>query len=57
MTRFTAPNMPQQPHATARQTERRQIRVLLLLTLVILIFSLLRVGIHTVSTPGWWRLW
>ena len=41
-----------------RQAERRrQIRGLLLLAAVILIFSLLRSGLHHVFTPGWWRLW
>jgi hypothetical protein len=37
---------------------RRQLRGLLLLALAILLFSLLRVGLHRVFTPaGWWRLW
>lgn len=36
---------------------RRQIRGLLLLAALILIFSLLRSGLHNVFTPGWWRLW
>jgi hypothetical protein len=52
--------MPQTPAPTTsrRQTERRrQIRGLLLLAIVILIFSLLRAGIHNIFTPGWWRLW
>jgi hypothetical protein len=52
--------MPQQPAPTTarRLTERRrQIRGLLLIALAILIFSLLRAGMHTIFTPGWWRLW
>jgi len=52
--------MPQQPVSSTarRQTERRrQVRGLLLLAIVILIFSLLRAGTHTIFTPGWWRLW
>jgi hypothetical protein len=52
--------MPQQPATTTarRQTERRrQVRGLLLLALAILLFSFLRAGIHTIFTPGWWRLW
>ena len=37
---------------------RRQVRGLLLLALAVLIFSLLRAGLHHVFTPaGWWRLW
>ncbi len=36
---------------------RRQVRGLLLLAVAILIFSLLRAGVHAVFTPGWWRLW
>jgi hypothetical protein len=41
-----------------KQTERRrQIRGLLLLAAVVLVFSLLHSGLHTVFTPGWWRLW
>jgi hypothetical protein len=52
--------MPQTPAPTTsrRQTERRrQIRGLFLLAIVILIFSLLRTGVHNIFTPGWWRLW
>jgi hypothetical protein len=33
------------------------VRGLLLLAFAVLIFSLLRAGIHTIFTPGWWRLW
>ncbi len=43
--------------AERRLERRRQIRGLLLLALAILLFSLLRAGIHNVFTPGWWRLW
>jgi hypothetical protein len=52
--------MPQQPASfvARRQIERRrQIRGLLVLAVAILIFSLLRAGVHNVFTPGWWRLW
>ena len=52
--------MPQQPVPTTarRQTERRrQIHGLHLVTIAILIFHLLRAGTHTISTPGWRRLW
>lgn len=41
-----------------RQTERRrQIRGLLLLAAGLVVFILLRAGLHTVFTPGWWRQW
>jgi hypothetical protein len=41
-----------------RQTERRrQIRGLLLLFTALLIFILLRAGLHNVFTPKWWRVW
>lgn len=43
---------PEQPRQHER---RRQIRGLLLLAAVVLLFSLLRAD-H-VFTPGWWRLW
>jgi len=41
-----------------RQAERRsQIRGLLLLSAVVVVFCLLHAGLHTVFTRGWWRLW
>jgi hypothetical protein len=52
--------MPQIPalSTSRRQTERRrQVGGLLLLAIAILIFSLLRAGMHNIFTPGWWRLW
>lgn len=49
-----APTPPATPRAHER---RRQIRGSLLLAIAILVFSLLRAGLHTVFTPGWWRLW
>jgi hypothetical protein len=43
---------------TPRQIERRrQVRGLLVLAIAVLLFSLLRGGLHTIFTPGWWRLW
>ncbi|MGH9595194.1 MAG: hypothetical protein ACRD3K_00205 [Edaphobacter sp.] len=50
---------PPAPSTTARRQieRRRQIRGLLLLGLAILILSSLRAGMHTIFTPGWWRLW
>jgi hypothetical protein len=54
----TAPKQTALELTLLRQAERRrQIRGLLLLAAVILIFSLLRSGLHNVFTPGWWRLW
>jgi hypothetical protein len=45
-------------HLERKQIERRrQIRGLLLLAASVLIFSLLRAGLHAVFTPGWWKLW
>jgi hypothetical protein len=52
--------MPQPSSATARRQaeRRRQVRGLLLLGVAILLFSLVRAGIHNVFTPaGWWHLW
>jgi hypothetical protein len=41
-----------------RQAERsRQIRGLLLIAGALLIFIVLRAGLHNIFTPGWWRLW
>jgi ferric-dicitrate binding protein FerR (iron transport regulator) len=36
---------------------RRQVRGLLLLVLIAILFAILRAGIHRVFTTGWWRLW
>lgn len=46
-----------EPRQEGRRQEerRRQIRGLLLLAAVVLIFSLFRA--HHVFNPGWWRLW
>jgi hypothetical protein len=52
--------MPRQPTTATdrRQAERRrQTRGLLLLGFAIFLLSLVRAGIHTVFTHGWWRLW
>ncbi|MCL2659541.1 MAG: hypothetical protein FWD64_03365 [Acidobacteriaceae bacterium] len=40
-----------------RQERKRQLRGLLLLAVVALVFSLLRAGLGRVFTHGWWRLW
>ncbi len=52
--------LPPQPDSTQRKQaeRRRQVRGLVLLAIAVLVFSLLRAGLHTVFTPhGWWRLW
>ena len=36
---------------------RRQMRGLLYVAAAVLIFSILRVGVRQVFTPGWWHLW
>jgi hypothetical protein len=42
----------------AEQLERRrQVRGLLLLVALVLLFTILRAGVHRVFTHGWWRLW
>ena len=42
----------------AMQRERRmQVRGLLWLAAGVVVFSVLRAGVHRVFTPGWWRLW
>jgi hypothetical protein len=39
------------------QERKRQVRGLMLLAFVVLLFCILRAGIGRVFTPGWWRLW
>jgi hypothetical protein len=42
----------------AERTERRrQVRGLFLLAAIVILFSILRAGVHNVFTRGWWRLW
>jgi hypothetical protein len=36
---------------------RRQVRGLLVLAAIAIVFSILRAGVHRVFTVGWWRLW
>jgi hypothetical protein len=53
---MSAPPIVQE--VVARQRERRmQVRGLLLLAVVVLVFSIWRAGAHRVFTQGWWRLW
>jgi hypothetical protein len=55
-----APNRNAAPdrHAQAELRERRsQIRALLVLALLAILFSIFRAGVHRVFGAGWWRLW
>jgi hypothetical protein len=36
---------------------RRQVRGLLLLALVALVFAIVRAGVHNVFSRGWWQVW
>ena len=49
--------MMQVPESGERLERRRQVRGLLMLAIAVLIFSVLRVGVHRVFGVGWWRLW
>lgn len=40
-----------------RTERRRQLRGLILLAIVVLLFSILRAGVSHVFAAGWWRLW
>jgi hypothetical protein len=48
------PDSKNQAEATER---RRQVCGLLLLAALVIVFSVLRAGVHNVFTRGWWRLW
>ncbi|WP_263367509.1 hypothetical protein [Edaphobacter bradus] len=48
---------PQSSSQDEQQERRRQLRGLIFLAMAVLVFSLLRAGIHHVFTPGWWRVW
>ncbi|WP_213804501.1 hypothetical protein [Granulicella sp. dw_53] len=43
--------------SSLRHERRRQVRGLLFLAAAVLLFALLRAGLPSVFTPGWWRLW
>jgi len=49
--------VPHSAESTKQQERRRQLRGLLLLALLLIVFTLLRTGIHRIFTPGWWRIW
>jgi hypothetical protein len=40
-----------------RRERRRQLRGLMLLVMIVLLFSILRAGVGQVFPAGWWRLW
>ena len=45
-------------HREGEQIERRrQLRGLLMLALIVLVFSIARAGLGRVFPHGWWRLW
>ena len=45
-------------HREGEQIERRrQLRGLLMLALIVLVFNLARAGLGRVFPRGWWRLW
>ena len=46
-----------QPGPAQQMERRRQIRGLLLLAAAVLLFTILRAGLHRVFPTGWWRLW
>jgi hypothetical protein len=43
--------------SSERSERRRQVRGLVLLAVAVLVFSVLRAGVHRVFGVGWWRLW
>jgi hypothetical protein len=51
--------MAERPQAEAAlQTERRrQVRGLLVLAAMVIVFGVVRAGWSQVFTVGWWRLW
>jgi hypothetical protein len=44
-------------HFGEDRERRRQLRGLLALALIVLVFSIARAGLGRVFTTGWWRLW
>ena len=40
-----------------RLERRRQVRGLLWIAVVVVVFSVWRAGVHRVFPVGWWRLW
>ncbi len=51
------PREAKSPDAAEHLVRRRQVRGLLLLALAVILFAILRAGVHRVFTAGWWRLW
>jgi hypothetical protein len=45
------------PLPPQNQNRRIQIRGLLWLALLVMIFAVARAGLHTAFPQGWWRLW
>jgi hypothetical protein len=58
MPRPTRPANQSKQGPSAEQRERRsQVRGLLLLAALAIVFAILRAGVDRVFTTGWWRLW
>ncbi|MDR3735200.1 MAG: hypothetical protein P4L10_06645 [Acidobacteriaceae bacterium] len=45
------------PLPSTHRHRRIQIRGLLWLALLVVIFAIARAGLHTAFPAGWWRLW
>jgi hypothetical protein len=50
-------NQGKQIPSAEQRERRRQVRGLLLLAALAIVFAILRAGVHRVFTTGWWRLW
>jgi len=51
------PREAKSPDAAEHLKRRQQVRGLLFLALIAILFAILRAGVHRVFTTGWWRLW
>jgi len=45
------------PLTREAQSRRMQVRGLLWLALLVIVFSIVRAGLHNAFPHGWWRLW
>jgi hypothetical protein len=45
------------PGRNEARERRSQVRGLVWLALAVIVFAILRAGMHRVFAPGWWRLW
>jgi hypothetical protein len=44
-------------HNAEQEERRKQVRGLVWIALGVIVFSILRAGVHRVFGVGWWRLW